>query len=240
MRTLALRDVRSPTSAFDKEVFRALLHLHNDVRDTPHEPMVLDVLISETIPVIGEALSGYSTAIDEMVQDEMVQISAIAVMDAIRNGRVDVDRNFHSYLRQLCRWRMLTVLQKDGPQEFDLAGRNVWFFNWSATLPGQAEVEMRLFLEQLQRLAVQEVSYQCRFRGQQYDACIYIAEQLIAGKEADVDRLRAQGFEDPRSFVDYVRVIMRNFLWDFHQRHSPMFPEDIWSQETWVAAFFAV
>ena len=65
------------------------------MRDTTHEPLVLDALISETIPVIGEALSCYSTAIDEMVQNEMVQISAIAVMDAIRNGRVDVDRNIH-------------------------------------------------------------------------------------------------------------------------------------------------
>ena len=44
---------------------------------------------------------------------------------------------------------------------------------------------------------------------------------------------------DPKFYVDYVRVLLGEFLRDFYHRHRPIFPETYWFQETWVAAFFA-
>ena len=177
--------------------------------------------------------------LDEEVQDEMGQSAAIAVMEAIRKGLVDVDENCHSYLRQRCQWRMLTVLQRDGAQEFDLGSRNIPFSSWIATLPGQVEVERRLFLQQLQRVALDTVRRRCRFRGCALEACLHTAEQLLADQEVSLDRLRALGLTKPRFYLDYVRVILRDFLADFYNRHRPIFAENHWFAQTWVAGFYA-
>ena len=137
-RSLRLRDVRKGASPFDEEAFRTLLRRYGEGGD----PLLLDRLVRAAIPIIGEALSSYTGDLDADVQDEMVQNAAIAVMEAITKGLVDVDQNFHSYLRQRCRWRMLTSLQRGGRQEFDLDRGNIPFSRMVAALPGQAEVEL--------------------------------------------------------------------------------------------------
>ena len=87
-RSLRLRDVRKGASPFDEEAFRTLLRRYGEGGD----PLLLDRLVRAAIPIIGEALSSYTGDLDADVQDEMVQNAAIAVMEAITKGLVDVDQ----------------------------------------------------------------------------------------------------------------------------------------------------
>jgi len=48
---------------------------------------------------------------------------------------------------------------------------------------------MRLFLHRVQRQALDTVRRRCRFRGPAYQACLYIATQLLADKKVDLDLL---------------------------------------------------
>jgi hypothetical protein len=213
---------------FDVAKFQSTYKLYLKNKETDYGQVLLSDLISTCIPTIRWALSRFDH-IEFDLEDEMVQVAALACWKALEQARLDPNKNPERWLQRLCLWRMRNVVNRHGPQKFNFQAYGILFESLVATLPSQKDVESRLFSDQLKRLASKQIESNLRFKGKKREACIFILNQILAG-EVVLPKTIGDKFQisKPKFFVSYVRLRLRLYLYEFRPFAGDKRPEKQW------------
>lgn len=222
--------------SFDSRSFGNKYLQLSQCQDRRSELNVLDECLKMVEPLINGMTRRFNLAGDLKAEGE--QEARLRVWRLLERGALKVGQshNFRSFLSCAIRWAFRDAIRGQlRPQKFGPSPLGLRPSFLSGNLETQADVEGRMFLDQLRKIVCERAIRRFRFRGSKFQACEFIAESFCSGDNPDVREIGEKfNLDNPEFFKGYVRVLLRIELYLHKELYGDL------EAAKWIGQIYAV
>ena len=230
----------SVSERYSWEEFEKTYRAYEKARGTDKEEYWQNCVVRKTLPIISDASRGL-TIRDMDLKEDAMQVASIACWQVLENGKCRVIKgNVYSFLYQLARWRMVTVLENGGPKYYDLGYHCKDPQDFAGSVQRPKDVQNNIFLFQLRTEARKRVLGRLRFpEATIMEACDYILRCHFAGREPKEWKLKQRfKIHNSRFYFDYVIVLLRAVIYELKDEYGEAYNERFWLPDTFGGGLF--